>query len=163
MRQRIWIALFAVTCLASQARARDHSTPPGPSLAHAQFLLTQARRDVFQNSMGLNDQQKDTFWNIFTDYDQQRASITDQTAQLLRRYAITYDTMTDEQATKMMDEAAGIAEKQVKLRRKYADQIRKKLGGRVAARFYQIDDLLSTAVRLEVLDQIPFVGDPKEG
>ena len=163
MRQRIWIAFVVMMSLVSQAHAQDNSTPPGPSLARAHLLLTQARRDVFQSSMGLNDQQKDTFWNIFTDYDQQRASITDQTAQLLRRYAITYDTMTDEQAAKMMDEAAGIAEKQVRLRRKYADQIRKKLGGRVAARFYQIDDLLSTAVRLEVLDQIPFVGDPSEG
>src|ERR1043166_3948822 len=119
MTQRIWIAFVVMMSLVSQAHAQDHSSQPGPSLARAQLLLTQARRDVFQNSMGLNDQQKDTFWNIFTRYDQQRAALTDQTVQLLRGYATTYDTLTNEQAAKLMDEAAAITEKQVKLRRKY--------------------------------------------
>jgi hypothetical protein len=159
MRHRIWIAVLSVTCLVSQAHASDAPNPPGPSLAHAQYLLTLARRDVFQNAMGLDDQQKDTFWNIYADYDQRRALLTDQTVQLLRSYATNYDTLTNEQAKKMLDEAAGIAQNQVKLRRKYADQISKKLGGRVGARFYQIDDYLNTAARLQVLDHVPFVGD----
>jgi hypothetical protein len=159
MRHRIWIALLSLTCLAPQAHASDTPTPPGPTLAHAQYLLTLARRDVFQNTMGLSDEQKDPFWNIYADYDQQRASLTDQMVQLLRDYATNYDTLTNEQAKKMLDEAAGIAQNQVKLRRKYADQISKKLGGRVGARFYQIDDYLNTAGRLQVLDQVPFVGD----
>jgi hypothetical protein len=159
MRHRIWIALLSVTCLVSQAHASDTPNPPGPSLAHAQYMLTLARRDIFQNAMALDDQQKDTFWNIYADYDGRRASLTDQSVQLLRSYATNYDTLTNEQAKKMMDEAAGIAQKQVKLRRKYADQISKKLGGRVGARFYQIDDYLNTAARLAVLDHVPFVGD----
>jgi hypothetical protein len=159
MRHRIWIALLSLTCLVPQAHASDTPNPPGPTLAHAQYLLTLARRDVFQNTMGLSDEQKDTFWNIYSDYDQQRALLTDQTVQLLRSYATNYDTLTNEQAKKMLDEAAGIAQNQVKLRRKYADQISKKLGGRVGARFYQIDDYLNTAGRLQVLDQLPFVGD----
>jgi hypothetical protein len=159
MRHRIWIALLSLTCLVPQAHASDTPNPPGPTLAHAQYLLTLARRDVFQNTMGLSDEQKDTFWNIYADYDQQRALLTDQTVQLLRSYATNYDTLTNEQAKKMLDEAAGIAQNQVKLRRKYADQISKKLGGRVGARFYQIDDYLNTAGRLQVLDQLPFVGD----
>jgi len=159
MRHRIWIALLSLTCLVPQAHASDSPTPPGPNLAHAQYMLTLARRDVFQNTMGLSDEQKDAFWNIFADYDQQRASLTDQMVQLLRDYATNYDTLTNEQAKKMLDEAAGIAQNQVKLRRKYADQISKKLGGRVGARFYQIDDYLNTAARLAVLDHVPFVGD----
>jgi hypothetical protein len=110
----------------------------------------------------LDDPQKDMFWNIYADYDRQRAEVTGQTLRLLRDYVTSYETLTNEQAAKMMDEAARIADKQVKLRRKYAHEISKKLGGRVGARFYQIDDYLSTAARLELLDQIPFVGDQQE-
>jgi hypothetical protein len=112
--------------------------------------------------MGLEDPQKDTFWNIYAEYDRQRAELADQTLQLLRDYVTSYDTLTNEQATKMMDEAARIGDKQVRLRQKYAHEMSKKLGGRVGARFYQIDDYLSTAARLELLDQIPFVGDPQK-
>jgi hypothetical protein len=163
MRHRIWIALLSLTCLVSQAQAHSHSDPPGPSLVHAQYMLTLARRDVFENAMGLTDQQKETFWNIYGDYDQQRALLTDQSVRLLRSYATNYDTLTNEQARKMMDEAAEIAQKQVKLRRKYADQVSKKLGGRLGARFYQVDDYLNTGARLEVLDHVPFVGDQQVG
>jgi hypothetical protein len=157
MKQHIWIALLAATCLVPQARAHAQANPPGPSLAHAQYMLTLARRDVFETGMRLDDRQKDTFWNIYADFDRQRAELTDQTLRLVRSYTTDYDTLTNEQARKMMDEAAGIADKQVKLRRKYADRISKKLGGRVGARFYQIDDYLSTAARLDVLDVLPFV------
>jgi hypothetical protein len=162
MRHRIWFTIFAVTCLISRAYAHDQRDPPGPSLTRDPTLLTMARRDVFQKAMGLDDPQKDMFWNIYADYDRQRAEVTDQTLRLLRDYVTSYDTLTNEQATKMMDEAARIADKQVQLRRKYAHEISKKLGGRVGARFYQIDDYLSTAARLELLDQIPFVGDPQK-
>jgi hypothetical protein len=137
MRHRIWIALLSV------------------------YMLTVARRDVFQNAMELDDEQKDTFWNIYADYDQRRASLTDQAAQLLRSYETNFGTLTNKQASKMLDETAWIAQKQVRLRRRYADQISKKLGGRVGARFYQIDDYLNTAARLQILDDVPFVGDPQ--
>jgi hypothetical protein len=159
MRNRIWIAICAMMCLVFQVHAHAQADPTGPDLARAELLLTAARRDVFEHAMKLNDNQKDTFWNLYTDYDRQRAKLTDETAQLLRSYVTDYDTLTDQQATKMMDEAARIIDQEVKLRRKYADAISKKLGGRVGARFYQIDEYLDTAVRLQLLEDIPFVRD----
>jgi hypothetical protein len=104
MRPHIWFTIFAVTCLISRAYAHDQRDPPGPSLTRDQTLLTIARRDVFQKAMGLDDPQKDMFWNIYADYDRQRAEVTDQTLRLLRDYVTSYDTLTNEQATKMMDE-----------------------------------------------------------
>ena len=159
MRHPIWITLFSVTCLVSPVVAQDQRNPPESSLTRAQIVLTKARRDVFQKAMGLTDPQKDTFWNIYAEYDRQRTKLLDQTADLLSDYATNYDTLTNEQAAKMMREAATIQEKQVQLRLKYADEISRKLGGRVGARFFQIDDYLSTGSRLEVLNRIPFVGD----
>jgi hypothetical protein len=159
MRYRIWITLFAVACLVSQAVAQDQPNPPEPSLSRSQITLTTVRRDVFQKAMGLADPQKDTFWNIYADYDRQRTKLIDQTVDLLSDYVTSYDTLTNEQAIKMMHEAARILEQQVELRLKYADKISQKLGGRIGARFFQIDDYLSTGARLQVLTRMPFVGD----
>jgi hypothetical protein len=163
MRHCIWITLTAVICLVSPAVAQDQRESPDSGPTRAQMVLTVARRDVFQRAMGLTDAQKETFWNIYAEYDRQRSKLIDATTILLSDYITNYDTVTNEQATKMMDEAATLQEKQVKLRRKYADQIGQKLGGRVGARFFQIDDYLSTGIRLEVLSRIPFVGDQQEG
>jgi len=155
--------LFALTCLVSCACAADHRDGAGSTPTRAQVALAISRRDVFQRAMGLDDPQKDTFWNIYADYDRQRAELTDQSVRLLSDYVTSFDTLTHEQATKMMDDAARINDKQIKLRQKYAHEISKKLDGRVGARFYQIDDYLETAIRLEVLTRIPFVGDQKQG
>jgi hypothetical protein len=60
-----------------------------------------------------------------------------------------------------MSEAADMSRKQIDLRRKCADQISKKLGGRVGARFYQLDDYMDTVLKLDLLDDVPVVPDPR--
>jgi hypothetical protein len=160
MKHQIRITLFAVACLVSEVHAQDTHNPPDVNLERARQILTMARRDVFQHAMALNDPQKEAFWNTYADYDKQRALLTDQATQLLREYATEFDTLTNEQAVKMMSEAADMSRKQIDLRRKCADQISKKLGGRVGARFYQLDDYMDTVLKLDLLDDVPVVPDP---
>jgi hypothetical protein len=45
----------------------------------------------------------------------------------------------------------------VELRLKYAGVLRKKMSGRVAARFFQIDDYVTTAMRMNSLSGVPLV------
>jgi hypothetical protein len=47
------------------------------------------------------------------------------------------------------------------LRLKYADTLRRKMSGRVAARFFQIDDYVTTAMRMKLLSGIPLVAPPQ--
>jgi hypothetical protein len=46
---------------------------------------------------------------------------------------------------------------EIELRLKYADLLRKKMSGRVAARFFQIDDYVTTALRMNSLSGVPLV------
>jgi hypothetical protein len=51
------------------------------------------------------------------------------------------------------------SKKQIDLRAKYSDQIARKVDPKIGTRFYQIDDYITTAARLDVLDALPLVGD----
>ena len=65
------------------------------------------------------------------------------------------------QVMQMMKGSSASNKKAIDLRYKYAEQIGKKVGPKVGARFFQLDDYYSTATRLSRLDNIGFVGDQK--
>jgi len=54
---------------------------------------------------------------------------------------------------------AAIQHKNIDLRVKYFDIYRARLDAKVAGRFGLVDDYITTAIRLDLLDQIPFPGD----
>jgi hypothetical protein len=160
MNLKIGIALFAIACVAAAAYTQDTTIIVSPSLntEEAKQILSMARRDVFQDEMNLTDQEKDAFWNIYAGYEKDRAALIDKQIQLLQEYSTDYSTITDEQAMRMVKQSADLQKKSIDLRAKYADQIGKKVNGKKGARFYQIDDYIATAVRLDVLDNIDFIG-----
>jgi hypothetical protein len=160
MKLKIGIALFAVACVAATAYTQDTAVIVAPSLntEEAKQVLTMARRDVFQAAMTLTDQEKDAFWNVYANFERERAGLMDKQIQLLQEYSTNYSTVTDEQAMKMVKQSADLQKKGIDIRAKYADQIGKKVNGKQGARFYQIDDYIATAVRLDVLDNIDFIG-----
>ena len=59
----------------------------------------------------------------------------------------------------MLKEVTSNSKKAIDLRAKYSEQICKKVDPKVGTRFYEIDDYVTTAARLDVLDNIPFIGD----
>jgi hypothetical protein len=151
MKLKIGIALFAIACVAAPAYAQG-------TTERATQTLSKARRDVFEQAMNLTDQEKDAFWNIYSNFERERAGLIDKTFQLLQEYATHYSTITDEQAMKTVKQTGDLQKKTIELRTKYADQIAKKVSGKQGARFFQIDDYLSSAVRLNWLDKIDFIG-----
>jgi hypothetical protein len=160
MRRLIWIPVLALGCLVSRAYTQDTTTGAGHSInaERANQALTTARRTLFENNIELTDAQKDPFWTIYSQFEKERSEVTGKTLQLVQTYATNYSTLTNDQLMQMLKEVTANSKKQIDLRAKYADQIAKKVDPKIGTRFYQIDDYLSTAARLDVLDHIPFVG-----
>ena len=156
MKRLFWISLLLIVGVAPIAHTQD--TTASLNADRAKQVLTTARRDIFEATMGLTDAQKDPFWNIYNEYEKDRAPVTEKTLQLVQQYTADFSTLTNEQLMKMMKDSSSNAKKQIDLRTKYAEQMCKKVDPKVGVRFFQIDDYITTAVRLDVLDNIPFVG-----
>jgi hypothetical protein len=65
--------------------------------------------------------------------------------------------MQPEDATGWVDKLAKIGTDEITLRKKYADQIGKQISPAAAARFWQIDDYITSAAKIDVMDNIPLV------
>jgi hypothetical protein len=156
MKRTFWVLLLALVVVAPAALAAD----PAPSVNAQRIaeVLSSARRDVIEQAMGLTMEQKDAFWAIYNAYEAERLPLTQQALQMVENYVTNFTTMPKEEIVKMMSASSTNQKKIVDVRTKYAGQMAKKIGPDVGVRFYQIDDYLSTAARLDVLDDIPFVG-----
>jgi hypothetical protein len=140
--------------------AYTQGTPSDVSLntERAKQVLTSARRDIVELAMDLTPEQKEPFWSIYNEYEKERAPLTERTFKLIQDYTANFSTLTNDNLMKMMKEARDNNKRSIDLRYKYAEQMAKKVDPKVGVRFYEIDDYISTAARLDVLDSIPFVG-----
>ena len=74
-------------------------------------------------------------------------------------YAGDYNanTLTDEKAKKLIDEALTIEEAQLKLRRTYSQKLAQVLPQKKVVRYLQIENKIRSALNYELADGIPLV------
>ena len=156
MKRMVWVFLLVLIVAAPVAFAAD--PPPSLNSQRAAEVLSTARRDVVEQAMGLTIEQKDAFWAIYNEYEKERTVLSQQALQMVENYVTNFTTLPKEEIVKIMNASSANQKKIVDVRTKYAGRMAKSIAPEVGVRFYQIDDYLTTAARLDVLDDIPFVG-----
>jgi hypothetical protein len=153
--------LLMLLCLTATAAAQDVAVVVLEKVDMEQMktVLTQSRRTVFDHGMGLDVASKDAFWDIYAQYEAEKQSLDEKRLAFLQDYAAKAEQLTDNQALDLARSAAGVAKKEVELRLKYTNKIGKAVGGKVGARFYQIDAYITNVLTLEVLDNMQLIGN----
>ncbi len=158
------VVFAAALCLASAALAEDPAQNPvvvlSPSVDPEQLkiALTQARRQVFEDGMALSEPTKSVFWNVYDGFEKEKKVLDGKRLATLQEYVSKKDQLTDEQAMRLVNDFANTAQEEIKLRVKYANELSKKIPGVLAARFYQIDSYITTAMTLDLLDNMKLLG-----
>jgi hypothetical protein len=129
--------------------------------------------DLFQAAFGMEKKavvanfvkpdaaQNDAFWSLYDEYETARKENGKKRVQLLEQYARTYQSMTNENADMWTKEVIKLQTATDKLIVTYYNKIKKVTNPVVALQFYQIENYILTAIRMEVLDGVPFVGEKK--
>jgi len=155
------LVLFAAAlCFASVARAEEPIVIVVPAVDTDQLkiALTQARREIFADGLALTEPAKGTFWNVYESFEKEKKVLDDKRIAVLQEYVAKKDQLTDEQAMRIVNDFASAAQEEVKLRIKYTNELSKKIPGVLAARFYQIDAYITTAMTLDLLDNMKLLG-----
>lgn len=101
----------------------------------------------------------DPLWELYDMYEIQRMELGRTRLDLLEKYANNYvdigDVVTDDLIKRMQIQKKGLD----KLIDQYYKKIKKASGSKVAAQFYQFENYILSAIRLEVLESIPFIGE----
>jgi hypothetical protein len=142
----------------------------------ASFAIAQSNKeevDLMQAAFGMDKKaavadfvkpsatQKDAFWKLYDEYETQRKVLGKQRIELLQQYAAQYQTMTSEQADVWTKKVIELQKKTDNLIVTYYDKIKAISDGIVATQFYQIEGFILTAIRAQILQQVPFLEKKK--
>ena len=174
MKKALAVGLFLSTVIACTARAEQPAAAPqakspmsqaaqqSVDMARYKAAITDARRTLFAAGMStLTPDQLQIFWGVYADYEKEKDAIVAARTDLAKKYVDVYTSaagITDADVTQIVNEAGALQKKNTDLRLKYFGIYSQKLNAKAAARATFIDDYVTTAVRLNLLEQLPLPG-----
>ncbi len=117
--------------------------------------LRAMKMQVIGQNMSLSEDEGQKFWPIYNHYVKDLHEVNNQKYALLKQYAETWATMSDQDAmiyVRNWLETDGQAQA---LRLKYVPIVSQVLPGRKAATFFQLDRRLNMIIDLQLFSQIP--------
>ena len=152
-----------VVALLLAASARAQETGPRVTVGNLdvetyRYALSAERRSIMEANINLDLDRRPRFFAIYDEFDKEREPLDKERFSLLQRYASAQSGVSEPQAMALVRAVAALHLREIQLRLRYADRIHKDMGGLVGARFYQLDDVVTTAIRLNSLRGIPLAG-----
>jgi hypothetical protein len=114
---------------------------------------------VVAANMNLTAEEAKVFWPVYEDYQKDLAGLNERLKTTIESYADAYNknTLTDEMAKKLMDEAIAIDESELQMRKDYAKKLAEILPGKKVTRYLQIENKIRAIVRYGLAGEIPLV------
>ena len=130
--------------------------------SNMQILLDKVKADkklVVAANMDLSDTEGKAFWPIYDAYQKDLQNINDRLARAILTYADAYNknTLTNDLAKRLTNEALNIDQDEITLRKTYAARIERVLPAKKAARYLQIENKIRAAIRYDMATGIPLV------
>ena len=113
------------------------------------------RRALVTGAMGLTEEQAQKFWPVYKEYEIEYDKMLDRELELIKKYADTYEGMTDEMADILAKEAMAIDKDQLDLNEKYYKKYKKEFGAKLAAKFWMVENRINLMIRLQVASAVP--------
>ena len=165
------LALGLTVSVASWAAAQQPSAPaqpvPGASAPQdveqdltSDIELTRAsiqlrRQAIVTAVMDLAPKEAEAFWPLYREYRLEMAKVGDRISKLLVQYSEQYDTLTDEQASRIMNEYLSVERAKTSVKSKYVSRFQKILPARKVMRFFQADNKLDAVITAELTSIVP--------
>ncbi len=119
-----------------------------------QSLYGMEKRDIVAEFIELNDTQEKEFWLLYDAYELKRQEIGKEKFRLITSYVNDYGEVKPENADNFMKQVIPLRIKSDKLVDNYYKKIKTKTDPIVAMQFYQIENYLADAIKMELLEEI---------
>jgi len=162
----IAILSLCLLCLAGSPALNAEETTlkvvrirPNLDTEKLQYILSTERKAVFERNMNLDEKQSEVFWGVYHRYEKEKGQLEAKRLRLLGTYIEKYDSLTNDDVTKIVKQSGENQQADLALRQKYFQIYSKKLNPMAAARFMQLDDIVGMVTRLAILGNLPLIGD----
>lgn len=119
-----------------------------------QSLYGMEKRDIVAEFVELTESQETEFWALYDEYENERKELGKKKYQLLKSYVDDYGQVMPENAENFMKQVIPLRIKSDKLTDNYYKKIKSNTDPIVAMQFYQIENYLSDAIKMELLEDI---------
>ncbi|MDX2481060.1 MAG: hypothetical protein QNK24_12095 [Desulfuromusa sp.] len=118
-------------------------------------ILFDQKRLVVMENMDFTEEEGKVFWPVYDKYQEELFQIGQRGAKLILAYAAVYQSLTDEQATELINEYYNIQDERLTSMKKMAADVGKVLSGKKAFRYLQVENKLNAIARFEIAKEIP--------
>ena len=110
-------------------------------------------------NMELTESEAKGFWPVYDQYQKDLVAINQRIVKLIESYAADYreKTLTDEKATKLVDEMVAIEQAEAGLKTSSVPKLRKVLPEKKVARYLQIENKIRALVKYGLAEGVPLV------
>jgi hypothetical protein len=108
-------------------------------------------------NMQLTEAEAKNFWPVYDAYQAEFGKLLEREGKLIEKFAANYETMSDDVAKSVLDEALSIDASYIKLRQSYLPKFRGVLSDKKVARYYQLESKIDAVVGYELARRIPLV------
>ncbi len=115
------------------------------------------RQAILATNLELSEEESAVFWPLYEEYRNALESAINTRVDLLNKYFASYETLTDEEATALLDKHFAWEKEVLKVRSTYAKKMSKALSGKTVARFFQIENKMDIIVEYELAGEIPLI------
>ena len=130
----------------------------------ARKLMETERKLVIIGELTMTPAEAKEFWPVYNEYTAELREISDIRSQLIIDYAANYNNMTDDFATRMLDDYFDYSSQMLKTRQKYVRKFERVLPTIKVARLYQVENKLDAILNFNLAAQIPLLQEqPAQG
>src|SRR5258705_11301883 len=115
------------------------------------------KKKIIAANISLTETEATKFWPVYDQYVAEMTRHNDEFYSVIKDYAANQKTLTDAQASSMINRWAEIQIGQAQTRQKYIPLFEKVIPGRKVALFFQIDRRLYALLDMQVASQIPLI------
>lgn len=99
------------------------------------------------------------FWAVYDEYETKRKELGKDRLQALSFYVENYEKMDANNSDETVVKMIRLRDENDKLLDTYYKKVKKVSGSKVAAQFFQFEAYIQSAVRMSIMEGIPFIGE----
>ena len=151
------IALCAGFSVSGFAQVNEEMADFTNEIEAMRTVMQTERKILIMNEMTLTAEEAEKFWPLHDEYRAEVKKIGNLRVKVITDYAASYETMTDEVATQLLDESIKFEEQLIKLKKKHVKKFRAILPGIKVTRYFQLENKLDAIIDFDLAAQIPLM------
>ena len=120
------------------------------------------RKATVGANMNLTPDEASKFWPVYDAYEKKMDSIEDRHVKELKDFAAKYNSFTDADAKKKLDEVFAIQQGRLDVQKEFVPQFRAAVSQVKVTRFYQIDNKIQALIQCDIAQLVPLAASPGE-